>query len=814
MKKTVLLQLFLLLAGLVGMAQPVTITPPSANIQPGDSVRLTASGATYYQWSPAEGLSTTVGPVTVASPVVTTTYTCMGMGPGAESVVNGDFNQGNVGFTSAYEYNTNLWGEGTYYVDTDASLHHTNFVGLGHGGSGNFMIVNGSPVPGTNVWTEQIAVQPNNYYAFSTWVCTLGGQPNEVAQLQFSINGNQIGEVFSAPPYTNDWQQFYELWYSGNSTSATITILNQNTVQSGNDFGLDDISFCQLVVLGEPQCTVSVGSMTASANADETELCNGESTTLHALPTGGSGNYSYSWTPANTLNNPNIQHPVATPSVGTTTYTCHITDNSWGASQDVSVTLTVYPSFDETIDTEAICYGESYEFYGTFYGQSIDTLYIDHTIHGCDSIVRLNLTVYPPNDTLLIDPSICVGQTFNFHGELYDQDGDVAWFDTIDQHGCPKVEKLVLSVNEYQMPPVQNEYVCYGHDETPYFMWDKNNMVYYSDTYDEAIIPDPEGGCDFKYRLNLRFHREFYSVDTVITCEEYPWPVTGELFDETNHHIERHFEHQVSPGFVCDSVFVLDLTINDQEVLTPMTLGGWCDSVPVTWFGQDTVFYEDTEYRFTGETDDGCHREQTYIIENMQYRPEPVIRCTDPYVESPHHPITATEFNVNRYNFTASDPKSEASWFVDSCEWGISKGSWRVIPSTDNRSCTLYPMDWVEDTVWLYFKAVNPCDTVGVVAKYWLKPSFYGMEEQESGAVLLEVVPNPNSGEMALHLSGFSGKVDVKVYDKTGSLVDHLEIEEAEGHVQPYDLQGRASGIYYFVATGREGIVTKKVIVN
>ena len=110
MRKRCLLVLFLVFSVAWVFAQPVTITPPSANIQPGESVTLRASGALYYQWSPATGLSTTDGPVTVASPMVTTTYTCSGFALGDESVVNGNFEQGNVGFTSAYEYNSNLFG--------------------------------------------------------------------------------------------------------------------------------------------------------------------------------------------------------------------------------------------------------------------------------------------------------------------------------------------------------------------------------------------------------------------------------------------------------------------------------------------------------------------------------------------------------------------------------------------------------------------------------------------------------------------------------------------------------------------------------
>ena len=104
--KRALIIIILVLVTLASFAQPVTITPPEAFIQPGESVTLRATGALYYQWSPATGLSTTDGPETVASPAVTTTYTCSGYAPGAESVLNGDFEQGNFGFTSDYDPRT------------------------------------------------------------------------------------------------------------------------------------------------------------------------------------------------------------------------------------------------------------------------------------------------------------------------------------------------------------------------------------------------------------------------------------------------------------------------------------------------------------------------------------------------------------------------------------------------------------------------------------------------------------------------------------------------------------------------------------
>jgi len=824
MKKTLILSFLLLVLALLAQAQPVTITPPSANIQPGESVTLTASGALYYQWSPATGLSTTDGPVTVASPTVTTTYTCTGFALGPESVVNGNFDQGNVGFTSAYQYNTNLWGEGTYYVDHDASLHHENFQGHGHGGTGNFMIVNGATVPNTNVWTEQITVNPNTYYAFSTWVCTLAGLANEVARLQFSINNSQIGEIFTAPPTTNDWQQFYVLWNSGNATTATITILNQNTGGSGNDFGLDDISFCELVVVGAPTCTVYVGSMSATANADDPELCAGESTTLHALPTGGSGNYTYSWTPANTLDNPTAQHPVATPGVGTTTYTCHVVDVDWNNSQNVSVSVTVHPTYDETYITEAICSGETYTFYGTTYNQSIQTSVTDHTAYGCDSIVHLNLTVYPPNDTTIVDAGICVGEVYDFHGTTYSQDGQIAYFDTVDYHGCLKVEKLVLSVGEYQTQPTEYVYLCYGHDETPYYRWDKNGEVYTTDADDEAIAPDPAGGCDFKYRLQLRFHQDFYREETpVVTCDRYVWPLTGEVFTATNHHVEHNFGGGGGPNFNCDSIYVLDVTINEQSLLPDCVLPDSCDHVHVAWYcGIDTTFTENTVYTFRGETPEGCYMEQTYYIEDMHYSPQPTgIRCSDASAVVTGDTVavvTNTEFFSFQYTFIVKETKPECEWRT--CKWEITKPSWAIGDTVTERSpegtyysrCTVYVADRSDDYVVLSAIVDNGCGSD--TCHMYLKSSFLDIEEHEVTPSGFSIVPNPNNGAMELRFENMEGKVEVKVYDVTGNLIDSfVTYNDREPKSVQYDLSG-CKGILFFVAYGKEGVLAKKVIVK
>jgi gliding motility-associated-like protein len=170
---------------------------------------------------------------------------------GTNLITNGDFSQGNAGFTTAYHYNPINVTEGEYFVgpssyawnqNTSRCFDHTT-------GSGNMLLVNGAPTVNQNVWSQTIQVTPNTNYVFSSWIESIS--PNNPAMLQFSINGVQLGNIFQASSTTCYWQQFYTTWNSGNNTTATISLVNQNNIVQGNDFALDDISFTGIVPVNE-----------------------------------------------------------------------------------------------------------------------------------------------------------------------------------------------------------------------------------------------------------------------------------------------------------------------------------------------------------------------------------------------------------------------------------------------------------------------------------------------------------------------------------------------------------------------------------
>ena len=219
---------------------------------------------------------------------------------GNELVLNGHFENGNSDFTSDYTYcsdcyaNNNDLPGGEYLVGFDAAVHHNNFQGLGNGGEGNFLMVNGAEIPNTNVWCQTITVNPNTHYVFSSWVTSI--HPDSPAQLQFSVNGVALGPVFNAPNAVNVWDQFFSTWFSGASTTATICIVNQNTDPAGNDFGLDDISF-KACVSCEQTLDFAIDEPTL-LEVDLTvnnELCGGNNGQISANVSGGTAPYEYNW---------------------------------------------------------------------------------------------------------------------------------------------------------------------------------------------------------------------------------------------------------------------------------------------------------------------------------------------------------------------------------------------------------------------------------------------------------------------------------------------------------------------------------------
>lgn len=179
----------------------------------------------------------------------TTTFTLIAWHLNEENIIeNGDFENGDDAFTTDYEPGTmSCYGlgfldcEGTYAVIDDPSSGHASFASCSdQDGGSNMMVVNGAASL-QEIWCQEVCVELGAEYVFGAWATSVNA--SSPAQLQFSIDGVLIGELFSLDGSLCSWEEFEASWTSDLTGDVEICVTNQNTAASGNDFAIDNISF-------------------------------------------------------------------------------------------------------------------------------------------------------------------------------------------------------------------------------------------------------------------------------------------------------------------------------------------------------------------------------------------------------------------------------------------------------------------------------------------------------------------------------------------------------------------------------------------
>ena len=127
---------------------------------------------------------------------------------------------------------------------------------------------------------------------------------------------------------------------------------------STTDFTLevtDDLHGC--VATDVVRVEVTGGILSATAAATPTELCEGESTQLSAVPSGGTPPYSYAWDNGAFLDDASAQDPVATPSVNTIFEVTVTDDLGQVTTTQVPVTVNALPVVTTAPTDQTVCEG-------------------------------------------------------------------------------------------------------------------------------------------------------------------------------------------------------------------------------------------------------------------------------------------------------------------------------------------------------------------------------------------------------------------------------------------------------------------------
>ncbi len=231
----------------------------------------------------------------------------------------------------------------------------------------------------------------------------------------------------------------------------------------------------------------------------------------------------------------------------------------WNCDSVRTLYLTVHPVYD-TIVRDTVCQGDAYYRHGVSIsyaqpsGDGKPAMYRKTypSIHGCDSIVTLFLTVHPISDTILYD-AICRGDGYRNNGFSLDAaqfpKGGTYTFNRKERnlHGCDSTIHLSLTVHpDYLFP--RAEHICEG--ETFEF---RDKLYTASGFYTDTLAT--VHGCDSVYTLSL-------TVDSVYDVQLQGVLCEGEEYVRDGFRVKEPGTHVLHLRSVhgCDSTVTLTLT--------------------------------------------------------------------------------------------------------------------------------------------------------------------------------------------------------------------------------------------------------------
>jgi hypothetical protein len=181
---------------------------------------------------------------------------------------------------------------------------------------------------------------PGTVYTVTVTVTGTGKKGFEVSPQ--SSTGTQLGTLTAGTSNHLVGGTKYVTQNSGN-TAATATWSFTWTAPAA---GTGPVTFYGAFTVGEPNTklstlVVSENSalpLSATATADPSTVCAGQTTQLNATASGGSGSYTYQWSSVPAGFTSNLQNPVVTPSISTQ-YSVVVSDGTGSTSASTNVTV-------------------------------------------------------------------------------------------------------------------------------------------------------------------------------------------------------------------------------------------------------------------------------------------------------------------------------------------------------------------------------------------------------------------------------------------------------------------------------------------
>jgi hypothetical protein len=406
-----------------------------------------------------------------------------------------------------------------------------------------------------------------------------------------------------------------------------------------------------------------------------------------------------------------------------------------GCDSIIELSMTVHPVYLTSIE-ESICEGEVFDFFGTDITESGIYTHTLPSIHGCDSIIELNITVHPVYLTSN-DESMCEGEVYDFFGTDITESG--IYTHTLNSiHGCDSIIELNMTVHPVYLTSLE-ESMCEG-EVYDFFGMDINESGIYTHTLNSIH------GCDSIIELSLTVHPVYLTSIEQSIC-------AGEVYNFFGTDITESgiYTHTLPGIHGCDSIIELNMTVYPayEEIFYESICDGEVFEFYGTELSESGIYFE----VFTGIM--GCDSIITLNLTVIPLPQKPLITIQDNTLES-----SALEGN---------------QWYHDdNIIPGATENSF--IPEENGMYTTIITIDGCSS---------EPADPIMVS---WLNIA---------GEVLQKLIIYPNPGRDVVYIDGLTRSTQIEIYSSRGELIDVF----TRNHSFSYNLAGLATGIYLFKFT-------------
>ena len=414
----------------------------------------------------------------------------------------------------------------------------------------------------------------------------------------------------------------------------------------------------------------------------------------------------------------------------------------------------------ETYLSEECC--DQYVWYGQTYHNSGQYTHLLHTVHGCDSLLILDLTIL--TNQLIIEghPSsyypngygMCEEGDVDFSLNLNYEPTKVIW-DLGDGTTATGTEVThFYTTGDYQ---VSCEIYKIGLDEQEYLVTTLTTSVHAHESYETHLSEE--------------------------SCDQYVW------YGQTYHN-SGQYTHMLNTVHGCDSLLIMDLTIlNSYNVHLNETA---CDAYP--WpYVELGYLYETGSYVYNGTTTHGCDSIVNLNL-TINHTPNMVIHGLDQIAIS-------SDLWPGIYSYCLAD-----STELRQCDitWTCSNPNWIVLPSNNKYWFNIIVNSLGSATLTATAQCDSGCDAV---TTFEINASYLDVDDIDDNTVLMY----PNPANDILIIKGNHLK-QVTIYDCYGQKLNEIEADAADEIT--IDTRNLTNGLYITDIITTKGKTTKRLLIS